>query len=40
MLQSIGRTSQIEVIISMKILESRAYEICSRNRKAYHSGEN
>ena len=40
MLQSIGRASQIEVIMSMKTLESRAYEICSRNRNAFHSGEN
>lgn len=40
MLQSAGRASQIEVIISIKALESRAYEIYSRNRKEVHSGKN
>lgn len=40
MLLSAGRASQIEVIISMKALESRAYEIHWRNRTEVHFVEN
>lgn len=35
-----GRTSKREVIIGMKALESRTYQVCSKNNKAIHFGEN
>lgn len=34
------RASQIDVIISMKALKLKAYQICSRNIKKVHFGEN
>lgn len=34
------RASQVEVIIRMKSLALRTYQICSRNNRVVHFGEN